>query len=89
MADYQKVRYYTMFESSANGSGPTLDERLPTRLSELKAELQAGQQQLAQKQAELSQLQQAILRISGAIQVLEELSTEAESLNGHADLSNQ
>ncbi len=63
---------------SDNGSGPILDERITKRLAEPRAELQAGQNLFAQRQTEQAQLQQAILRIAGAIQVLEELSRPVE-----------
>ena len=54
-------------------------EQLEQRVSELKAELQKGQQMLAELQAKEADLRQTLLRISGAIQVLEELlSGEAQ-----------
>jgi hypothetical protein len=48
-------------------------EQLVQRLGELKAEYQAGQKMLAELEAKQVNLQQTLLRISGAIQVLEEL----------------
>ncbi len=48
-------------------------EQLEQRLSELKAEQQKGQQVLAELEAKQAELHQTVLRISGAIQVLEEL----------------
>jgi predicted nuclease with TOPRIM domain len=47
-------------------------EQLERRLGELKAEYQAGQKMLADLEAKQANLQQTLLRISGAIQVLEE-----------------
>lgn len=43
------------------------------RLAELKAEFEAGQQMLAELEAKRANLEKTLLRISGAMQVLEEL----------------
>jgi len=43
------------------------------RLADLKSEYQAGQKMLADLEAKQADLRQTLLRISGAIQVLEEL----------------
>lgn len=48
-------------------------EQVEQRVGELKAELHKGQQMLAELEAKEAELRQALLRISGAIQVLEEL----------------
>jgi predicted nuclease with TOPRIM domain len=48
-------------------------EQLEQRLNELKAEFEAGQKMLAELEAKKSELQATLLRISGAIQVLEEM----------------
>lgn len=48
-------------------------ERLEKRVSELAAEYRAGQQMLAELDAKRADLQQTVLRIGGAIQVLNEL----------------
>ncbi len=53
-------------------------EQLEQRVSELKAEQQKGQQMLAELEGKEAELRQTLLRISGAIQVLEELLTAAE-----------
>jgi prefoldin subunit 5 len=45
------------------------------RLQQLKKELQKGEQEMARLEQQRQQLRDTILRISGAIQVLEELST--------------
>ena len=50
-----------------------------TRLSQLKEELKSGQEQLAQLEQRSDELRKTMLRISGAIQVLEELESQ------HAD----
>jgi prefoldin subunit 5 len=48
-------------------------EQLELRLKELTAELETGQQMLAELDAKRADLQQTLLRIGGAIQVLREL----------------
>ncbi|MEZ4659525.1 MAG: hypothetical protein R2911_18350 [Caldilineaceae bacterium] len=50
-----------------------MQTQIEQRLNELKAEFEAGQQMLAELEAKQANLQQTLLRISGAIQVLEEL----------------
>ncbi len=49
-----------------------MKEQLEKRLAELKNELETGQKMLADLDAKRAELQQNMLRISGAIQVLEE-----------------
>ncbi|MBD2099867.1 hypothetical protein [Leptolyngbya sp. FACHB-261] len=53
-------------------------ERLEQRLQALKAEFKAGQDMLAELEAKQASLRETMLRISGAIQVLEEVLSEAE-----------
>lgn len=47
-------------------------EQLEQRLTQLKAEFEAGQKMLAELEAKQRTLRETMLRISGAIQVLEE-----------------
>ncbi len=49
-----------------------MQEQLQTRLEELKAEFEKGRKKLDALDAEASELRQSLLRISGAIQVLQE-----------------
>ncbi len=49
------------------------------RLQALKKEYEAGQKLLAEYEAKQHNLRETLLRISGAIQVLEEVLAEAES----------
>jgi hypothetical protein len=49
--------------------------RLEQRLQELKSEFEAGQKMLAELEQKRAHLEQTLLRISGAIQVLQELLT--------------
>ncbi len=52
-------------------------EQLERRVGELKAEQEKGQQVLAELEAQQAEVRQTLLRISGAIQVLEELLADA------------
>lgn len=49
-----------------------MKEQLSRRLEQLKSEFESGQKMLAELDAKRNGLQQTLLRISGAIQVLEE-----------------
>jgi predicted nuclease with TOPRIM domain len=51
-------------------------EQLRARLAELRRELEVGERRLQQLEAEKAQLRDTLLRISGAIQVIEELLAE-------------
>jgi hypothetical protein len=62
-----------------------MQEQLAARLQTLRQELETGQKMLADLDARRLELQQTILRIGGAIQVLEELLAAAQSAaNGAA-----
>ena len=50
-----------------------MKDQLEQRLGQLKAEFEAGQKMLAELEAKQANLRETLLRISGAIQVLEEL----------------
>lgn len=50
-----------------------MHEQLNQRLEELKKEFEKGQERLHELRLQKSHLQETLLRISGAIQVLEEL----------------
>ena len=52
-------------------------QQVEHRLDELKAEWTSGQQMLAELEAQQTNLRNTLLRISGAIQVLEELLAQA------------
>lgn len=49
-----------------------MKNQLVARLQELKSEFEAGQKRLAELESQQANLRQTLLRISGAIQVLEE-----------------
>jgi predicted nuclease with TOPRIM domain len=63
-----------------------MKEQLDKRLQALKAEFEAGQNMLADLETKRTSLKETLLRISGAIQVLEEELTKAD---GTDDNSNQ
>lgn len=58
-----------------------MQERLEKRLQELKAEFGKGEQKLKELEEQAAAVRQTLLRISGAIQVLEEELGEAEQPN--------
>ncbi len=49
-----------------------MKDRLQKRLEELKSEFESGQKMMADLEAKQTEIQKNMLRISGAIQVLEE-----------------
>jgi predicted nuclease with TOPRIM domain len=56
-----------------------MKEQLEKRLAELKSEFEAGQKMLADLEAKKSELQATLLRISGAIQVIEEMLAQDQA----------
>jgi prefoldin subunit 5 len=50
-----------------------MKEKIAVRLAELRAEFEAGQRMLAELEEKRERLRESLLRISGAIQVLEEM----------------
>ncbi|MBN2250988.1 MAG: hypothetical protein JW724_02800 [Candidatus Altiarchaeota archaeon] len=60
-------------------------EQLEQRLKELKEEFESGQKMLAEVEARAENLRQSLLRISGAIQVLEEELCKAEEGDGEEE----
>jgi hypothetical protein len=52
---------------------PTIREQMQARLEELKKELETGQAELQKVEMQRTYLHETVLRIGGAIQVLEEL----------------
>jgi hypothetical protein len=53
-----------------------MDDRVSRRLAELRAEYDAGQRAMAELETRRTALRDTLLRISGAIQVLEEVATD-------------
>ena len=56
-----------------------MKEKLENRVAELKSEFEAGQKMLADLETKRRELEATLLRISGAIQVLEELLEKNET----------
>ena len=56
-----------------------MHEQLQKRLAELKQEYRAGQLQMSELETQQTRLRETVLRISGAIQVLEEVLKSGES----------
>jgi hypothetical protein len=63
-----------------------MHERMERRREELREQLQVGEQRLRELDEERAQLQQTLLRIAGAAQVLDEL-LGAENGNGGAPVA--
>jgi hypothetical protein len=56
-------------------------EQIQARLEELKKELETGQAELRQVEMQRTYLRETVLRIDGAVQVLEELLTAGPPAN--------
>lgn len=59
-----------------------MQEQLRNRIAELKAEFEKGQARLQESEAQAAALRQVLLRLSGAIQVLEEELAKADGDQG-------
>lgn len=62
-----------------------IEQQLKQRLKDLKGEFETGQEMLAEVEAKRTSLQESLLRISGAIQVLEEEVAKLGQLSGSDD----
>lgn len=62
-----------------------MQEQLTNRLQELKSEFEAGQKKLAELEGQANNLRTTMLRISGAIQVLEEELAKAGGAEPDSD----
>ncbi len=56
-----------------------MQEKIEARLAELRAEFESGQKMLAELDEKRDRLRESLLRISGAIQVLEEMREGGDS----------
>lgn len=66
-----------------------MKNRLSVRRTELQAEFDAGQKMLMDLNAKQRELEQTLLRISGAMQILDELIESAKSPFAESDGENQ
>lgn len=57
-----------------------MQEQITKRLNELKTEFEAGQKMLAELETKQASLRETLLRISGAIQVLEEVLASEQAM---------
>ena len=76
-----------MSTATEKGAVEIMRDQMEQRLEELKGEYEAGQKMLADLEQKKIALEQTMLRISGAIQVLEEMlapdsSAPAEQISG-------
>jgi hypothetical protein len=60
-------------------------EQIERRLDELKLEFEAGQKLLADLEQKKANLEQTLLRISGAIQVLDEVLASEQPVDAEAE----
>jgi hypothetical protein len=59
-----------------------MQERIRRRLAELRADFAAGQERLAETEQRAQDLRHTLLRISGAVDVLEELLADEDERDG-------
>jgi predicted nucleic acid-binding Zn-ribbon protein len=62
-----------------------MHDQIQARIEALRKELELGQQRMHDLEQQLTQLRDTMLRISGAIQVLEELQAQATSADAAPD----
>lgn len=63
-----------------------MKQQLEQRLNQLKAEFESGQKSLAELESQQMNLRNTMLRISGAIQVLEEELAKSNELNNREQI---
>jgi prefoldin subunit 5 len=66
-----------------------MHDELQVRLDALRKEMEIGQQRMQDLERQLSQLRDTMLRISGAIQVLEELQAQGAPPAAAPDQANR
>ena len=75
--------------SIATEDGEAVQEQIKERLQALRKELETGQAELRKVEAQRTYLHETMLRISGAIQALEELLTEEQPAEHDGAVPNQ
>ena len=58
----------------------SMQQKIDARLAELRREMEAGREQMASLEARTQELRHTMMRISGAIQVLEEIKASGGDL---------
>ena len=75
--------------SEAVEEGGIMREQLQARLQELKAEFGKGEQTLQELEEQVATVRQNMLRISGAIQVLEEVLADGDSTRDDGEVTDK
>lgn len=65
-----------------------MKEQIQNRLQTLQSEYQKGQKRLADLEQEIMELKSSMLRISGAIQVLQELQSDISEIKENLEPTN-
>ena len=78
-------KYYLHKRNNLKLYPKTMRQQLEQRLQALKAELASGQKVLAELEMKQTNVRDTLLRISGAIQVIEEELAEAASEENHTN----
>jgi len=65
-----------------------MHDQVQVRIEALRKELELGQQRMQDLERQLTQVRDTMLRISGALQVLEEIQAQAATADTTADKSN-
>lgn len=65
-----------------------MQDQVQVRIEALRKELEVGQQRMQDLERQLTQVRDTMLRISGAIQVLEEIQAQAAAADATPDKSN-
>ena len=75
--------------SIATEDGQAVREQIQARLDALRKELETGQAELQKVEAQRTYLHETMLRISGAVQALEELLVEGAPTGSDGTLTNE
>jgi predicted nuclease with TOPRIM domain len=75
--------------SIATEEGQAVQEQIKERLDALRKEFETGQAELQKVEAQRTYLHETMLRISGAVQALEELLVEGAPTGSYGTLTNE
>jgi predicted RNase H-like nuclease (RuvC/YqgF family) len=65
-----------------------MHDQVQVRIEALRKEMEVGQQRMQDLERQLAQVRDTMLRISGAVQVLEEIQAQAAAANASPDKVN-